>query len=232
VAAYGQILPKSLLELPRHGCVNVHASLLPKYRGAAPIQWSILNGDAETGVTIMKMDEGLDTGGMLSRAATPIDPADTAQTLHDRLAALGADLLLPTLQDYIEGKAPIQPQPEGASYARKIVKDDGRIDWRQPANALWLQVRAMNPWPTAHTWIPASPKPALLKIWEAAVEKASGAPGTVLKAEKDDLIVACGCDALRILSLQREGKRRMTAREFLAGQPIIQGTLLSGSDSP
>ena len=227
VAAYGQILPKALLEIPPFGCVNVHASLLPKYRGAAPIQWAILNGDASTGVTIMKMDEGLDTGGMLSIASTPIEPMDNAQTVHDRLARLGADLLLPTLSDYLDGKIAVQPQPtEGTCYARKIVKEDGLIDWRKPAQILWRQVRGLNPWPTAFTWIPAEPKPLLLKLWEADTDSPSGTPGTVLKADGDDLLVACGEGSLRIRSLQREGKRRMTSREFLAGQHLKAGIQL------
>lgn len=228
VAAYGQILPKALLELPRFGCINVHASLLPKYRGAAPIQWAILNGDPETGVTIMKMDEGLDTGGMLSRVVTPVEASDNAQTLHDRLARLGADLLVPTLFDYLEGKAAVQPQPaDGASYARKITKEDGLIDWKKPAEEIWRQVRGLNPWPSAFTWIPAVPKPALLKIWESEVSPHPGAPGKVMKVDGAGLLIGCGSDSLRVLSLQREGKRRMTAAEFLAGQQLAPGTMLA-----
>src|SRR5438445_9291964 len=153
VAAYGQILPGSILELPRFGCLNVHTSLLPKYRGAAPIQWAILNDEPETGVTIMKMDEGLDTGDILSQQATPIAAGDNAQTLLERIAALGADLLLKTVPDYVTGRIISRKQPEeGASYARKINKEDGRLDWTQPARALWNRVRALVPWPGAYTF--------------------------------------------------------------------------------
>src|SRR2546427_25871 len=138
IAAYGQILPRSILDSPRFGCINVHTSLLPKYRGAAPIQWAILNGESETGVTIMKMDAGLDTGDILTQEKTPIHPQDTAETLHDRLADLGAELLLRTVPDYVSGKLQPRPQPaNGASHAPKIKKQDGRIIWNQPARAIW-----------------------------------------------------------------------------------------------
>src|SRR3989442_1238433 len=148
VVAYGQILPKTLLELPRFGGVNVHASLLPKYRGAAPIQWAILNDERETGVTIMKMDEGLDTGDLLALQATPIAPADNAQTLRNRLGMIGAGLLVKTVPEYIAGTIVPRKQPQaGASYARKITKEDGRLDWTQPARSLWNRVRALVPWP-------------------------------------------------------------------------------------
>jgi len=228
VAAYGQILPQSLLDIPRLGCLNVHTSLLPKYRGAAPIQWSILNGDAETGVTIMKMDAGLDTGPMLSQVTTGITPADNAQTLHDRLAELGGELLVKTIPDYAAGKLTPQPQPaEGASYARKISKEDGQLDWSQPAATLWNRVRGFTPWPGAFTHFSAEGKPRLLKIWQAeVVSELSGTPGEILRADKQGLIVACGQQALRILQLQREGGRKMTAQEFLAGQTLSAGSCL------
>jgi methionyl-tRNA formyltransferase len=228
VAAYGQILPKSLLDLPRHGCVNVHASLLPRHRGAAPIQWAILNDDDETGVTIMKMDEGLDTGDMLAQQATPIEPSDNAQTLHDRLARMGAALLLPTLMDLVEGRITPRRQPEsGVSYARKITKEDGRIDWSAPARVLWNRVRAFTPWPGAYTLMAAVPKPLLLKIWQADVVDAPAAPpGLIAEANAAGVRVACGEQALRILSLQLEGGRRLGAREFLAGHQLEPGTVL------
>jgi methionyl-tRNA formyltransferase len=228
VAAYGQILPKSLLDLPRHGCVNVHASLLPRHRGAAPIQWAILNDDAETGVTIMKIDEGLDTGDMLAQQATPIEPTDNAQTLHDRLARMGAALLLPTLTDWVEGRITPRKQPEsGASYARKIAKGDGRIDWSAPARGLWNRVRAFTPWPGAYTFVPAVPKPLLLKIWRADIVEAPAAPpGLIAEANAAGVLVACGEQGLRILSLQLEGGRRQAAREFLAGHKLEPGTIL------
>jgi len=224
VAAYGQILPKAILDLPRFGCINVHTSLLPKYRGAAPIQHAILNGDAETGVTIMKMDVGLDTGDILTREKTPSESSDTSQTLHDRLAEIGARLLVRTIPAYVSGAVSPHPQPaEGMTYAGKIKKQDGEIHWDQPAHVIWNRVRAMIPWPGAFTHLPASPQPYLLKIWNVEMAKGSGAPGAVLQADKNGIVVACGAEALRILSLQREGGRRMTAAEFLAGHPLSQG---------
>ena len=228
VAAYGQILPQSLLDIPRFGCLNVHTSLLPKYRGAAPIQWAILNGDAETGVTIMKMDAGLDTGPMLTQVTTTIAPDDNAQTLHDRLAELGGDLLVKTIPDYVAGKIVPQPQPaEGATYARKISKEDGQLDWSQPATVLWNRVRGFTPWPGAFTHFPSEGKPRLLKIWQAEVEPTlSGAPGEILRADKQGIAVACGQQSLRVLQLQREGGRKMTAQEFLAGHPFAVGCRL------
>jgi methionyl-tRNA formyltransferase len=228
VAAYGQILPQAILDLPRFGCVNVHTSLLPKYRGAAPIQWAILNDEAETGVTIMKMDAGLDTGPMLSLITTPITPEDNAQTLHDRLAALGGELLVKTIPDYVAGRIVPRPQPaEGASYARKITREDGHIDWSQPARALWNRVRGFTPWPGAFTRLAVQGKPSLLKIWSADVDpELSGEPGAVLRADKLGIVVGCGAQALRILELQREGGRRLAAQEFLAGHELPAGTRL------
>src|SRR5436190_17038049 len=170
VVAYGQILPQALLDLPRFGCLNVHTSLLPKFRGAAPIQWAILNDERETGVTIMKMDEGLDTGDLLASQSTPVTPADNAQTLHDRLATIGAGLLSKTILDYVAGRTVPRKQPQtGASYARKITKEDGRLDWTQPARGLWNRVRALVPWPGTYTFLSAEPKPSLLKIWQAEI---------------------------------------------------------------
>ncbi len=170
VTAYGQILPQSMLELPRFGCINVHTSLLPKYRGAAPIQWAILNDESVTGVTIMKMDAGLDTGEILSQAETTIEHADNSQTLHDRLAKMGAELLVRTIPGYTSGTiAPRQQPAEGASYARKITKEDGHLDWTQPARVLWNRVRAFTPWPGAFTW--TGTKPDLLKIWSAEIDE-------------------------------------------------------------
>jgi methionyl-tRNA formyltransferase len=227
VAAYGQILPESILELPRFGCLNVHTSLLPRYRGAAPIQWAILNGDAETGVTIMKMDAGLDTGGILTQARTPIDRQDDAETLHDRLARMGAELLARTIPDYVAGRINSQPQPaEGVSYAPKIKKQDGQVDWRQPARTIWNRVRGLVPWPVAFTYLPGPPQPHLLKLWRAEVVERSGHPGEVLQADKSGLVVGCGQAAVRILMLQREGARRLDAQAFLAGHPLRPGQRL------
>jgi methionyl-tRNA formyltransferase len=233
VAAYGQILPQSILDLPRFGCLNVHTSLLPKYRGAAPIQWAILNGDSETGVTIMKMDAGLDTGPMLVQATTPISPADDAQTLHDRLAELGGDLLVKTIPDYVSGKITPRPQPpEGVTYARKITKEDGQIDWSQSAGVLWNRVRGLTPWPGAFTHLSVESQPRLLKIWSAEVEaRLTGQPGIVLHADKSGLVVACGQQALRIQQLQREGGRRMSVADFLAGHELPVGLRLGNTSA-
>jgi methionyl-tRNA formyltransferase len=234
VAAYGQILPKAILDVPRFGCLNVHTSLLPKYRGAAPIQHAILNGDAETGVTIMKMDAGLDTGDIVTQERTPIDAQDNSQTLHDRLATIGAALLVRTIPQYVAGAVQPHPQPaEGVSYAAKIKKQDGEIIWTQPARVIWNRVRAMVPWPGAFTHLPGQPHPHLLKIWEAEIAETSGAPGHVLQADKNGIVVGCGGEALRILSVQREGGRRMSAAEFLAGHPLAPGQkLLRGPGKP
>jgi methionyl-tRNA formyltransferase len=228
VAAYGQILPKPILELPRFACLNVHTSLLPKYRGAAPIQWAILNDEVETGVTIMKMDEGLDTGDILSQQTTRITAEDNAQTLHDRLAALGAELLLKTIPDFVAGNIVPRKQPaEGATYARKITKEDGRLDWNLPARSLGNRVRGLVPWPGAYTTLPAQPKPQLLKIWQAeVVESVGGAPGEILMADRNGIVVACGQAALRITSLQRAGGKRMSAQDFLAGHMLKVGEKL------
>jgi len=228
VAAYGQILPVPLLELPRFGCINVHTSLLPKYRGAAPIQWALMNGDTETGVTIMKIAPALDSGDILSQQTTPITDDDNAETLHDRLAAIGAGLLIPTIRDFVSGKITPRPQDESqATHVKKITKEDGRIDWTQPARVLWNRARAFTPWPGAFTFLPADPKPLLLKIWQAQVEEnRHDTPGKILTADKSGIVVACGHGALRILTLQREGGRRMNAAEFLAGHPLKPGISL------
>ncbi len=227
VLAYGQILPQAILDLPPHGCLNVHTSLLPRWRGAAPIQWAILDGDAETGVAIMRMDAGLDTGGIIATRATSIAPEDNAQTLHDRLAVLGAELLTQTIPRYVAGEMPPRPQPvEGVTYARKLTKDDGRLDWSQPARVLYNRLRAFTPWPGAFTFLPATPKPLLLKVWRAEVVSDSGQPGQVLSADKSGIVVACREGALRLLEVQKEGSRRMTAAEFLAGHPLAPHGLL------
>ncbi len=227
VAAYGQLLPPALLEASRFGCLNVHTSLLPKYRGAAPIQWAILNDDPETGVTIMKVDSGLDTGDILTQERTLIAAEDNAQTLHDRLARLGAELLARTIPDYVAGRIQPRPQPaEGASYARKIAKEDGRMDWTLPARTLWNRVRGLTPWPGAFTLMPAAPQPHLLKVWQAEVVDVSGPPAEVLQADKAGILVGCGRQALRLLVVQREGGRRLSAQQFLAGHPFTPGQRL------
>ncbi len=224
VAAYGQILPPAILEAPRYGCLNVHTSLLPKYRGAAPIQWAIADGEPETGVTIMKMDAGLDTGPMLSVRRTPILATDDSQALHDRLAGLGADLLVETIPDFVAGKLLPVPQPAaGATYAATITKEDGQIEWSLPAQTLWHRLRAFTPWPGAFTHHGESAARQLLKIWRADVVEKSGPSGEILTADKSGIVVGCGRGALRILELQREGGRRLAADQFLAGFSLKAG---------
>jgi methionyl-tRNA formyltransferase len=215
------------LDLPPHGCLNVHTSLLPKYRGAAPIQWAIADGEPETGVTIMKMDAGLDTGPILSLRRTPILSTDDSQILHDRLAQLGAELLAETIPDYIAGKISPQPQPaEGSTYAAKIKKEDGQIDWNLPAEKIRNRLRAFTPWPGVFTFLQAEPKPQLIKIWKAEVVEKSGGAGIILSADKSGIVVGCGEKALRILELQREGGKRLSAEQFLSGFPIKAGSRL------
>jgi methionyl-tRNA formyltransferase len=228
VAAFGQILPKKILELPRFGCLNVHTSLLPKYRGAAPIQWAIANGETETGVTIMKMDAGLDTGDILTQQTTPIHDTDTAATMHDRLARLGAELLVKTIPDYISEKIQSRPQAADlATYAPRIKKEDGRIDWQLPAKTIWNRMRAFTPWPGAFTLMPGQPQ--LLKIWEAEVVQRDGAPGEILEAGKSGIVIACSKDSLRVTALQREGGRRMNAVEFLTGHTLKPGQVFAST---
>lgn len=228
VAAFGQILPKTILDLPRHGCLNVHTSLLPKYRGAAPIQWAIANGDTETGVTIMKMDVGMDTGDILTQRTTPIAATDNSQTLHDRLAQLGAELLVQTISDHVAGKILPRPQDTAqATHAPKIKREDGCIDWKLPATHLWNRLRAFTPWPGAFTFLPAQPRPRLLKLLRAEpIPAGANEPGHLLAPDKDGIVVACGEGALKIFELQLEGGRRMTAPEFLLGHPLKPGDRL------
>lgn len=232
VAAYGQILPPALLDLPSHGCVNIHGSLLPKYRGAAPIQWALADGEPETGVTLMRMDEGLDTGPMLAWENTPIWPEDDAQTLHDRLATLGADLLVRTLPAFLAGKiVPVVQPAGGACYARKITREDGRVDWTLPAEVVARRIRAFTPWPGAFTFLPTKSR-GLLKILSAEpLHREGAAPGTVLKAGPASLLVACGDGVLQIHEVQREGGRRLAVDAFLAGFPLETGKRLGGQSS-
>ena len=216
VAAYGLILPKAMLEAPRRGCLNIHASLLPRWRGAGPIQAAILAGDTETGITIMRMEEGLDTGPMLLAEGVPITPATTTPELHDALAALGARLILRALAE-----APAAtPQPaEGVTYAPKLAKEDGRLDWTQPAEALERRIRALNPWPGTFFML----KGEAIRVSAAALEAGQGSPGEALD---DAGLIACGQGALRLQRLQRPGRAAMPAEAFLRGLPIPTGTLL------
>jgi methionyl-tRNA formyltransferase len=219
VAAYGLILPQAVLDLPRFGCLNIHASLLPRWRGAAPIQRAILAGDTETGITIMQMDAGLDTGAMLSKIVVPIRDSDTAGSLHDVLASAGAKAIVAALDDFAE-LVPEAQDDARSTYAAKLTKDEARLDWRQPATVLARAVRAYNPVPGAWTLLDGAP----LKIWSAQAITGSGVPGDVLRAETDQLVVACGSGALALQEIQPAGSKRMTAAAFLAGRPLSPGT--------
>jgi methionyl-tRNA formyltransferase len=225
VIAYGLILPPPLLAIPRLGCINVHASLLPRWRGAAPIQRAIEAGDTVTGITIMQMDAGLDTGPMLARAETPIDPADTGASLHDRLSELGGRLLVETLARLARGVIVPEDQDSAqASYAAKLKKDEALIDWQADAALLARRVRAFNPWPVAHTALDGQ----MLRLWQAQAEAPGtrGAPGTILAADADGIRVQCGDGVLRITRLQLEGGKPLEASTFLNGRPLPAGTRL------
>jgi methionyl-tRNA formyltransferase len=225
VTAYGQILKRELLEIPPHGCINVHASLLPKYRGAAPIQWALINGEQETGVTIMKMDEGMDTGDILASKKTTIQASDDASILHDRLATLGADLLVETLPTYLSGKIFAKKQAsEGVSYARKIKKQDGCLSWSDSAKSINNKIRALNPWPGAFSCFSDWKMNPMIKLLKAeVVETQNDTHGEIYAIERDGIVVACGHDSLRILALQRAGGKRLSAREFLHGHDLRVG---------
>ncbi len=218
VAAYGLMIPEALLRLPRRGCLNIHASLLPRWRGAAPIQRALLAGDHQTGVTIMQMDEGLDTGAMLLSEAVPITPRENAQTLHDKLAELGARLIVRTLREQTEAVPQDNAQ---ATYAAKIGKAEARIDWARPAADIDRLIRAFNPVPGARATWNGHP----LKIWQAEpVSSTAAPPGTVQQAGNAGVVVATGAGAIRLLELQRAGGKRLPAKQFLTGMPMDPGT--------
>ncbi len=222
VVAYGQILPREVLCLPRLGCINIHASLLPRWRGAAPIQRALLAGDTSTGVTIMQMDEGLDTGPMLAVRRVPIGERDTSASLHDTLAVLGAQALLDVLEGLAAGSLEPVPQPQfGVSHAAKISKAEALINWSDPAAAISRQVRAFNPWPVAETVFAGEP----LRIHDAYAAPAAtaGTPGAWLGLEAEALRVACGTGELRITQLQRAGRKVVAAREFLNAVGAAEG---------
>ena len=217
VAAYGLILPQAVLDMPRFGCINIHASLLPRWRGAAPIQRALLAGDAETGVCIMQMEAGLDTGPVLLRGAFPIEATDTTASLHDRLAGLGARLCVEAL-----GKLPLpaEAQPaEGVTYAHKIEKAEAVIDWTKPAIELDRHIRAFNPFPGAQAVFGGQ----TVKLWQASPVAGSGPLGSVLAVDKKQVVIACGAGALAVSELQKAGGKRLPVQQFLAGHPLKVG---------
>lgn len=225
VAAFGQILPKAILDLPQYGCINIHASLLPKYRGAAPIQWAIINGEKETGVTTMMMDAGLDTGDMLEKTVVPIEEEETAQSLSDKLSAAGGSLILSTLKKVEEGTLTRMPQrDEESCYAKILQKTLGRIDWNREAKLIERLIRGLNPWPSAYTTLNGKS----LKLWKAKalLEEYPGEAGQVVKAVGNELLIKTGKGTLKAEALQLEGKKRMEADAFLRGCPIEEGTRL------
>ncbi len=227
VAAYGLILPKPVLDAPRLGCINIHASLLPRWRGAAPIQRAIMAGDAETGITIMRMDEGLDTGPMLLRAALPIRTHDTAGTLHDRLRTVGAELIVTALDRLAANDLDATPQPDaGATYARKLTREDEPLDWRQDAESLARQIRALSPHPGAWFRV-GNDRWKVLMAMPTASPARDAMPGTLVD---DQLTIACGQGALRLTRIQRPGKRVMDAAEVLRGHPLEAGLQLAVSN--
>lgn len=226
VVAFGQILSQEILDMPPFGCLNIHASLLPAYRGAAPIQWAVINGDAKSGVTIQQMDKGVDTGDILLAREIPVAPKETGESLYDKLMELGAELIVEALPLIERGEIIPQKQEEAkATYAAKLTKEMGYIDWNKDAGELERLVRGLNSWPSAYTKF----KGKSLKIWEAdVVELQGGQPGRVEQVGKDFLDVACGKDALRIYSLQLEGKKRMAVKDFLLGYEVSQGMVMGG----
>lgn len=228
VVAFGQLLPKNLLTLPHFGCVNIHASLLPKYRGAAPIQWAVIDGEKESGVTTMMMAEGLDTGDMLEKAVVPIDPEETGGSLHDKLSVLGANLILSTLQKMEEGTiTPIPQTEENTCYAKMLKKSMGDIDWTMDAFSIERLIRGLNPWPSAYTrW-----NEKTLKLWKAQVieEEYEGVCGEVVYTDKHTILVKTGKGTLSLKELQPEGKKRMEIDAFLRGYPVEVHTIFERS---
>ena len=231
VMAYGQILPKAMLDAARLACLNLHASILPRHRGAAPIHAAIEAGDAKTGITVMYMAEGLDTGDILLIKETPILRRDTCGALHDRLALLAAEAMADALPLVVAGRAPRIPQDESAAtYAAKLTRENGEIDWSAPAAAIDRRIRAMNPWPAAHTWLPTPNGPRQLKVFSCIQHRrTSGPPGEVLRADRRGILVGAGGGAVLLRDIQLEGKRRMPARDFLLGHSIVIGTVLGAA---
>ena len=217
VIAFGQILSKEILDMPKYGCVNVHASLLPKYRGAAPIQWAVIDGEEKSGVCTMKMDEGLDTGDIIDVEEVELDSKETGGSLFDKLATLGGELILKTLQNLEFGNAQFIKQDDSKStYAKKMTNDLGHIDFTKDAVSIERLIRCLNPWPSAFTYLDGK----VMKIWDADVVESSGEPGTVISEDKDSFVIATGDKALKVNELQLEGKKRMKASDFLNGRSI------------
>lgn len=228
VVSYGHILPKSFLDAPVLGCINIHGSLLPRWRGAAPIHRAILAGDAETGVTTMRMDEGLDTGPMLLAESTPISAADTAESVHDRLADLGARMIVSTLDGLLRRSIePVDQPVEGVTYAHKLGKEEGVLDWRRPAAELERKVRAFHPWPGTSFEAPREGVVERIKVLAAALTLAGGPPGSVTIARDGFPVVTCGVGGLKLLKLQRPGKSAQPADAFLRGFSLEAGTVLA-----
>jgi len=228
VAAYGQILPKEVLNLPRYGCLNIHTSLLPKYRGASPIHSAIAAGEKQSGVTIMWMDEGLDTGDILLQQAVTLRRHETAQTLHDRLAKIGAELLLKALPLVETGQAPrLRQDKNKATVTKKLTKEDGHIDWDRPQRQIDAHIRAMTPWPSAYAWIPQESDHKMLKIFTTIISRAArGRPGEVLRVDRHGILVAAKVGGLLLREVQLEGKKRMHAAEFARGFNLPVGLVL------
>jgi len=226
VMAYGQILPPYVLEISEFGAVNIHASLLPRHRGAAPIQWAILEGDKETGVCLMKMDTGLDTGDILSVARTSISPEDTVIDLHDRISTMGAEIIRNQLPSYLRGELLPEKQDDSlATYARKITREDGLVNWNLPAAQIHQRYRALMSWPGIYTFLPIGDR-RLIKIISAAVSTCSGKPGRVLNTDNSEITVGCGEQSLTIKSLHRQGGKTMSSSQFLNGYSLQVGDLL------
>ena len=222
VVAYGKILPRAVLDAPKRGCINVHASLLPKYRGAAPVQWAVIDGEAETGVCIMQLDEGMDTGPVWMEKRVAIGE-ETSGELLARLAPIGAAAMLETIAMIAAGTATAQPQPDGATHARMLVKTDGAIDFAAAAKLVASRIRGVDPWPGAYAMLKDQP----IKLWKPHVTDGSGAVGTVLKIDKDGIHVACGGGVVVIREVQAAGRKRMLASEFAAGRGIAVGDVLA-----
>lgn len=220
VVAFGQIIPQSILVMPKYGCVNIHGSLLPKYRGAAPIQWAVLDGEKETGITTILMDKGIDTGDMLLKKTIQIAEDETSGSLFDKLMALGAETILETLEGLEEGRlTPIKQGESPTDYAKMLTKAMGEIDFNKSAKELDCFVRGMDPWPSAYTSLGGK----TLKIWKVKHVKGSGKPGSVIEVRKDSFIIACGEDSLEVFEVQLEGKKRMKTGDFLKGSSLSIG---------